>query len=309
MNPSSRITVSVIIPAFEAEGFLSRAVLSVVNQTEPVHEIIIVDDGSKDKTFDVAQMLAERYSSVRPLRLPKNSGPSASRNRGFEASTGNWLAILDADDTYEPDRIEVLSNAIRSIGEVDLLSDLLCMVDQDVEHQPDFALPESPMLVSVVEFLERARPNLNTPDLGLLKPVIRREFLSRTGVKYPERCRHGEDTLLMVQLLINSARYYVVSNYGYRYTTRHSGTSRTKVDYSGMKEANASFRNHAYFQNDERARAALDARTETLEKLDRDYRYQLSFREKLKRREYRLVSWELQKRAKKLFPLFNKMIR
>lgn len=291
---------SVIIPAFNAEGFLARAVSSVIEQTRPAHEIIIVDDDSKDGTFAVAQTLAAKYPCIRLIRLEINSGPSIARNRGIEASTGDWLAILDADDAFKPNRLEILAKAIETTGNPDIVSDLICLFDGENEFRPEFNIFEAPTCIDLAEFLERSRPDLGCPDFGLLKPVFRKEYLNRVGIKYPENCRHGEDALFMTCLLINSATYYVVPVHGYRYTIRNVGTSRTIIDYQGMKATNAALANHPVFQRDARAGAALDIRIQMLEQLDRDFRYQLSFRKKIQLREYRLISWVIQRYARNI---------
>jgi glycosyltransferase involved in cell wall biosynthesis len=92
---------SVIIPAFNAAATLARAIESVRAQTWPAHEIIVVDDGSTDATADVAARFGE---AVRLIRQP-NRGVSVARNAGAAAASGDWLAFLDADDWYAPERL------------------------------------------------------------------------------------------------------------------------------------------------------------------------------------------------------------
>ncbi len=93
---------SVIIPAYNAEAFIARAIDSVLAQTWPAHEILVVDDGSADST---ARIVAGYGEGVRYLRQ-ENAGVSAARNAGARAATGDWLAFLDADDWYYPDRLK-----------------------------------------------------------------------------------------------------------------------------------------------------------------------------------------------------------
>lgn len=95
-------TVSVIIPAYNAESFLDRAVQSVVSQSYPVQELIIVDDGSRDGTFECASAMP---APVRAFRQ-KNAGPAAARNTGAKEATGEWIAFLDADDAWLPGKLE-----------------------------------------------------------------------------------------------------------------------------------------------------------------------------------------------------------
>ena len=92
---------SVIIPAYNSAATLARAVESVFAQSWPAHEIIVIDDGSIDETLQVAREFGDK---VQVIHQP-NAGVSTARNRGAEAATGDWLAFLDADDWYYPDRL------------------------------------------------------------------------------------------------------------------------------------------------------------------------------------------------------------
>ncbi|MDP1679474.1 MAG: glycosyltransferase [Candidatus Nitrotoga sp.] len=93
---------SVIIPAYNAAATLARALDSVLAQTYAAHEIIVVDDGSSDATAEVAVGYGDK---IRYLRQ-NNAGVSAARNAGTQAASGDWLAFLDADDWYYPDRLK-----------------------------------------------------------------------------------------------------------------------------------------------------------------------------------------------------------
>lgn len=94
--------VSVIIPAYNAARFLPEAVESVRQQTTPVHEIIVVDDGSTDETEQVVKSLGEDIVYIRQA----NGGVSAARNRGISEATGEIIAFLDADDLWLPQKVE-----------------------------------------------------------------------------------------------------------------------------------------------------------------------------------------------------------
>jgi len=90
-----------VIPAYNAELFLADAIRSVLAQTAAPLEIIVVDDGSNDGTAQVAQGFGER---VRLIRQP-NNGPSSARNNGVAAARGEWVAFLDADDAWLPEKL------------------------------------------------------------------------------------------------------------------------------------------------------------------------------------------------------------
>ena len=97
----SRPAFSVIIAAYNAERTLARAIRSVLEQTWPAHELIVVDDGSTDGTLEAARSFGARVVCLHQA----NAGVSAARNAGADRATGDWLAFLDADDWYYPDRL------------------------------------------------------------------------------------------------------------------------------------------------------------------------------------------------------------
>jgi len=96
------MSVSAVIPTFDRSAVLVRAVESVLAQTLPVDEVIVVDDGSSDETRAV---IAERFPDVR-LESIAHAGVSAARNRGIALATGDWIAFLDSDDEWLPRRLE-----------------------------------------------------------------------------------------------------------------------------------------------------------------------------------------------------------
>lgn len=93
--------ISVVIPAYNAEKTIARTLESVLSQTHPLHEVIVVDDGSQDGTGDVVRAFGSR---VRYLKQA-NAGPAAARNHGVKVSTGDWIALLDSDDAWLPEKI------------------------------------------------------------------------------------------------------------------------------------------------------------------------------------------------------------
>jgi glycosyltransferase involved in cell wall biosynthesis len=105
--------ISVVIPAYNAERFVERAVQSVLSQTLAVDEILIIDDGSRKP---LSESLLDR-PPVRIIRKP-NGGTASARNMGISEAKGDWIAFLDADDYWEPQKIEWQMDAIRTHPEV-----------------------------------------------------------------------------------------------------------------------------------------------------------------------------------------------
>lgn len=103
--------VSIVIPTHNRAGLLARSVESVLAQTYGNVEIVIVDDGSSDRTAEVVRDFASRYGRIRGLRNPVARGGSAARNAGMQAAAGQYIAGLDDDDEFLPERIERLMTA------------------------------------------------------------------------------------------------------------------------------------------------------------------------------------------------------
>lgn len=99
-------SVSVIIPTFNRRETLSRALASVIAQSRPPEEILVVDDGSTDGTAELVTNRAETCGLLRLLVLPENRGVSHARNQGIQATRGEWIAFLDSDDEWLPNKLQ-----------------------------------------------------------------------------------------------------------------------------------------------------------------------------------------------------------
>jgi glycosyltransferase involved in cell wall biosynthesis len=98
-------SVSVIIPAYNAEPYIAITLNSVLAQTYTDLEVIVVDDGSTDRTANIVAEIADRDGRV-SLLIQQNAGVAAARNAGIKAARGQWLAFLDADDIWHPQKLE-----------------------------------------------------------------------------------------------------------------------------------------------------------------------------------------------------------
>src|SRR5690606_10598745 len=108
--------VSVIVPAFNAAGYIEDTCLSVLAQTYTALELIVVDDGSTDATANIVAAIAESDRRVRLLRQ-QNSGVANARNAGIAAASGEFVAPLDADDIWDPRKIERQVRRLQEAGD------------------------------------------------------------------------------------------------------------------------------------------------------------------------------------------------
>ncbi|MCM8569628.1 glycosyltransferase [Gramella jeungdoensis] len=98
--------VSVIMPAYNSEAFISEAIRSVLDQTYTNWELFVIDDASSDSTLKIVQKYAEGDDRICVLKNSFNKGTHQTRNKGIEAATGDFMAFLDADDQWKPKKLE-----------------------------------------------------------------------------------------------------------------------------------------------------------------------------------------------------------
>ncbi len=108
--------VSVIVPAHNAARWIGATLESALAQTLADHEIIVVDDGSTDNTAGIVEGYRHRDPGIRLIRIP-NSGVGAARNAGIAAASGEFIAPLDADDLWDPSKLEKQVRCLREAGE------------------------------------------------------------------------------------------------------------------------------------------------------------------------------------------------
>lgn len=98
--------VSIITPSYNSSQFIERTIQSIQNQTHKNWELIIIDDCSKDNSYAVVQKYANQDKRIKLIKLEKNSGAAVARNTGIENSSGKFIAFLDSDDTWHPQKLE-----------------------------------------------------------------------------------------------------------------------------------------------------------------------------------------------------------
>lgn len=231
---------SVIIPALNARKTIERAVRSAMEQTLTLLEIIVVDDGSTDGTDAIVADLSVTDSRVRLIRHATREGVSAARNTAIATASGEWIAILDADDWFAHGRLAELVGYGRAEG-LDAVIDNLVTVDASTGKVLGHAFPSDWMttasLMDVARPVELDIPNRQRMGLGYCKPIFRRSsFLDYVG-QYDTRFRCGEDLLALQLLLFGGGLVKTIESAGYFYSIdpkSHSNRPGTNLDISDI---------------------------------------------------------------------------
>ena len=136
----SKVSFSVIIPAFEASATLPQTLDSLLAQRHASWEAIVVDDGSGDATAEVARTYAERDERIRLLQQDR-AGEGGARNAGIEAARCDWLVFLDSDDWLTPEALESFNEAILHEAEADVICGMWSRVGPDGTLTPETSRP------------------------------------------------------------------------------------------------------------------------------------------------------------------------
>jgi glycosyltransferase involved in cell wall biosynthesis len=126
------IKITAVIPAYNAERYIGRAIESVLAQTRPVDEIIVVDDGSTDNTAGVVRAFGDKVKLI----CQPNAGECAARNTGIKAAVSSWIAFLDADDEWLPDKIQMQTEVITQTPSLGWVSSnyIRCLCDEGIQN-------------------------------------------------------------------------------------------------------------------------------------------------------------------------------
>lgn len=240
------IAVSVVIPAWRATATIGRAIASALAQRAPC-QVIVVDDCSPDETSEVARAADDGTGRLIVLRQDRNQGPAAARNRAIAASSARWIALLDADDVMEPNRIA----GLLAVAEPDgapawdfVADDLWRVVEGALDGTRTRLISEENFAPYTLDFESFVLGNVHGSrgmrgELGFLKPMMRRAFLEEAGLGYDETMRLGEDYDLYARALARGARFRVTGPLGYFAVAREGSLSdrHGAVDLGGIVAA------------------------------------------------------------------------
>ncbi len=225
LQSNSSPLVSVIMPAFNTADYIAEAIESALSQTIQDIEVIVVDDASSDNTAEVAEGLKD--PRVKVIRLPQNGGAAVARNRALEEARGVWVAVLDSDDWYAFNRLEILLEVANDHAADMVADDLYYIESRDsspwtTHIQRSGETITQPTLIDSVTYVLKDVPEKKGLHLGFSKPLVKREFLVKHNIRYEDNIRLGQDFFIYLRALVHGAKFifYPKPLYYYRYRAR-----------------------------------------------------------------------------------------
>ena len=221
---------SVIIPVYNCESCLRRSIESVLKQTYPLVEIIIIDDGSNDNSSRICDEYAEKYDNCKVIHQ-ENKGVASARNRGLVQATGEYICFLDADDYYEKNLLTRVASELEK--GVDICSFGARRVDEEERYLYEIRFDSG---IGNYDFskIDRQQFILNTffqYQVGweVWLQAYKKSFLVENHVCFNEQIRYGEDKVFSMECMSLARRIVKIPDVLYNYTQRKfSATSEYK---------------------------------------------------------------------------------
>ena len=214
--------LSVIVPVYNGERFLEEAVLSVKKQPCKNVEIIIVNDGSKDNSGEIADCMAKEQENIKAIHIT-NHGVSYARNLGIEAAKGDYIAFLDADDVWCKNVYTCEIEAKLCSGAYDVVSFGYFKTDERLEKGMEYS--------GCNGFLDRNDPSYDyVANKNHFSSYIYAKHLFE-NVRFPEGVRYGEDLSFQFLITRPAKNILMMDTYWFMYRTNRNSVMNTISDF------------------------------------------------------------------------------
>lgn len=221
--------ITVIIPVYNAEAYLEECVKSVLSQTYPNINIILVDDGSTDGSSFICDRLSQIDSRIDVIHK-SNEGVSAARNLGIKHSNGDYICFIDADDIIDVQMIEKLyKNMINNNTDLSICGHTTVISDGNNKRRVDHI----PCLFcgTTKEFLKQVACFLDNESIqGPCAKLFKKKIIQNYRLLFPVNMEYGEDTFFVLSYISYTERISSISDIGYFYRKINSSSLSSKVD-------------------------------------------------------------------------------
>lgn len=208
---------SIIMPTYNSEKYVAQAIESVLSQACGDFELIIVDDGSADETYNICQQHAEKDARVTVIAA-EHGGVSAARNRGISKIQGDYVLFIDGDDTWKPDLLSSVQGAIDEQDELLIfgMQHDWYLSDDTFQHS-ETDLGDSGEIVKLPKDIA-ANHLFSTYNMASpCNKVYKAEIIKNNGVRFSEKCVYLEDLKFNFDYLQNTLNAIVLQKDLYQY--------------------------------------------------------------------------------------------
>ncbi|MCA0757742.1 glycosyltransferase [Paenibacillus sp. N4] len=224
--------VSVIVPIYNAEKWLSGCIDSILRQSFSDFELLLVNDGSADNSGAVCALYAARDRRVRVLHQP-NAGAGSAKNAGIDAAAGKYIAFVDADDSIEESFLERLHAAAEE-HECEAVVGGFRTRPGGKAVSPGFARHR---LLSGQDFILSSPAVHSGNDLCFVwRSLYKRSLIVQSGIRFRKELTVGEDTIFNLELYLECERIYAIPDALYNYNVNNPDSLMSSAYLPGLEE-------------------------------------------------------------------------
>lgn len=233
------LAVSIIIPTFNYATFISEAIESVLNQTFQNFELLVVDDNSQDDTQTIVKQYVDSDKRVKLYHHSVNQGPSAARNTGLKKAKGNYIAFLDGDDIWLPQKLEKQIEILRNESNIGLVNCGGFVINNigDVVYSFDARRSRIVKELEIDFFYHCSIPH------PMSSIMIKRSFI-KNQMLFDEHLHYGEDRDFMLELFKVST-YYLLEEKLVK-IRKHDNNSQKNIDKQTVGYINFMKKHHKF---------------------------------------------------------------
>jgi glycosyltransferase involved in cell wall biosynthesis len=225
------VKISVVMPVYNAEQFIKRAIDSVYKQTFKDVEIVCVDDGSTDNSVQILEELKKQNDAINIIQQ-ENSGSGKARNNGIDNAEGEYVAFLDADDIFvDEDALEKMYN-YGAKNNADMIGGNLLRVNNDDELEENFNYASGNYMFFSDE--SEVQPEDYGIPWAFYKNIFKTSFLNENNIRFPDLLR-GQDPVFLSEILTKIDKIYAVNTNLYGYYYNATGQSNDKINTTDKK--------------------------------------------------------------------------
>lgn len=220
--------ISVIVPVYKAEAYLHRCVDSILAQTFQDFEVLLIDDGSPDRSGEICDEYARKDKRVRVFHKA-NGGVSSARNVGLDHARGEWISFVDSDDWVEPDYVEIIS---QNMSNTDIMFFAFkwhyedgCIITMTYGDVYARGMVEVEKYIS---FLKKNCTELNFFGYTWNK-VFRSDIIKNVHIRFVEGLDVSEDEVFTLLFCLKANSIKVISDVLYHYRWRYNGLTHNSV--------------------------------------------------------------------------------
>lgn len=213
--------ISVIIPVYNGELYIERCLLSVINQTYPNLELIVINDGSNDSTFNILSQYTKKHENIILASHKKNRGVSHARNHGLSLARGDYISFVDSDDMllntfYD----EMLLNM------QDMQSDIVQCGRIEIRHTKN-GLIENKVASNKLKFIQKHEDHyVKFGGVFVWDKLFKRDIIEKFNLRFDENIKFAEDFLFLFNYKMHTSKMSFVHKYLYYYTENRNDSAR-----------------------------------------------------------------------------------